>query len=77
MSFCLYWVMNNEGGGRGETMDPRDIYLSEEAPTFENLASGLYYRLQTLRQENNRQERLGGNTGSSGRRSLQVRKKNE
>ena len=41
-------------------MDPRNIYLSEEAPTFENLASGLYYRLQTLRQENNRQERLGG-----------------
>ena len=41
--------MNNEGGGRGETMDPRDIYLSKEAPTFENLASGLYYHLQTLR----------------------------
>ena len=41
--------MNNEGGGRGETMDPRDIYLRKEAPTFENLASGFYYRLQTLR----------------------------
>ena len=51
--------MTNKGGGRGETMDPRDIYLSEEVPTFENLASGFYYRLQTLRQENNGQERLG------------------
>ena len=49
VSFCLYWVMTNKGGGRGETMDPRDIYLSKEAPTFENLANGLYYHLQTLR----------------------------
>ena len=41
--------MKNEGVEGDKTMDPRNIYLSEEAPTFENLASGLYYRLQTLR----------------------------
>ena len=51
--------MKNEDSEGDKTMDPRNIYLSEEAPTFENLASGLYYRLQKLRQENNGQERLG------------------
>ena len=51
--------MKNEDSEGDKTMDPRNISLSEEAPTFENLASGLYYRLQKLRQENNGQERLG------------------